>query len=127
MRQLRSTSGYDPFDPRERENEKHAALVVALVALAIPTVAFASPGLDKTDIGAAQCRVADAGSRLVVNVTYTLVNDYDSGYAGNAWANDTIQRQLRIWHTKADTYCAQVRDTARSSPSPGQARAGCRR
>jgi len=88
-------------------------VLVAIAAMAVPAAAFAAPGdpvLNKGDISALQCRNDHA--KQIVNVHYTLVNDYDSGYAGNAWANDTITRQLRIWKTKtSETYCAQVRDT----------------
>ena len=91
---------------------RRMGFVVALLAtLAATAVAAAAGGLtlDKADISAAACKTGHA--RELVNVTYTLVNDYDSGFAGNAWANDTIHRQLRIWKSK-DTgkYCAQVRD-----------------
>jgi type II secretory pathway pseudopilin PulG len=87
-------------------------LVVVLVALVAATAAVAASGptLDKADISAAACKTGHA--RQLVNVTYKLVNNYDSGFAGNAWANDTVNRQLRIWRSK-DTgkFCAQVRDT----------------
>ncbi len=87
-------------------------VVAVLAALAAATAATAASGLmlDKADISAAACKTGQP--RLLVNVNYTLVNDYDSGFAGNAWANDTIHRQLRIWKSKATgKFCAQVRDT----------------
>jgi hypothetical protein len=87
-------------------------IAVVLVALAAATAAVAAggPTLDKADISAAACKTGHA--RELVNVTYKLVNDYDSGFAGNAWANDTINRQLRIWKSKSTgKFCAQVRDT----------------
>lgn len=85
-----------------------AAVLVALAATAV-AVAAGGPTLDKADISAAACKTGHA--KLLVNVTYKLVNDYDSGFAGNSWANDTITRQLRIWRSK-DTgkFCAQARD-----------------
>jgi hypothetical protein len=52
-----------------------------------------------------------------INVNCTLKNDYDSGVAGNAWANDTINRHLQIRKVgnarpNATTqYCAMVDDT----------------
>lgn len=100
-------------------------LFVVLAALAVPTAAFASPVLNKTDISSSQCG-HQTGKNLLVDVTYTLVNDYDSGYAGNAWANDTINRQLRIWQTKdaTPTYCAQVRDTGGFSTFAGASPSG---
>jgi hypothetical protein len=51
------------------------------------------------------------GGKPIVNVNYTLVNDFDSGVAGNAWANDTINRHLQIIDLGGGTYCALVNDT----------------
>jgi hypothetical protein len=89
-----------------------AYVVAALAALATGAAALASGGLvlDKADISAGACKTGHP--KQLVNVTYTLVNDYDSGFAGNAWANDTVHRQLRIWKSKSTgKFCAQVRDT----------------
>ncbi|HZE05918.1 MAG TPA: hypothetical protein VE127_11875 [Solirubrobacteraceae bacterium] len=51
------------------------------------------------------------GATLLVNVTFTLTNDADSGFPGNEWASDTIHRKLRIWHEANGNYCAVVGDT----------------
>ncbi len=99
-------------------------LVVAFAALAIPAAALASPALDKSNIAGAQCRTTGPGTKGLVNVTYTLVNDYDSGYAGNAWANDTIHRRLRIWRTSTNTFCAQVRDSGTFTTFAGTSPSG---
>lgn len=86
--------------------------ILAIFALSLVTAAAvsASPDLklDKKGISAKACKVD--GSKMVVNVHYTLKNNYDSGFAGNAWANDTIDRQLRIWQSPAGTFCVQVAD-----------------
>lgn len=86
-------------------------LLTALAALLFPIVALASPGLklDRHELRAKQC---DPQGPPLVNVHYTLVNDYDSGFGGNAWANDTIERHLRIWQV-AGGFCAIVRDEGR--------------
>jgi hypothetical protein len=86
--------------------------LATLAALATAAGALAAGGLtlDKADISAAACKTGHP--RELVNVRYTLVNDYDSGFAGNAWANDSIHRQLRIWKSKTTgKFCAQVRDS----------------
>jgi hypothetical protein len=81
-----------------------AAAVTASTALAVHSPPAANPQ---------QC----TQGTLVVNVNYTLKNDYDSGVAGNAWANDTINRHLQIRQvgrsapTSATQYCAMVDDT----------------
>lgn len=98
--------------------------IIAILALSLVTAAVvsASPNLklDKKALGSKACK-AD-GSKMVVNVHYTLTNDYDSGFAGNAWANDTIDRQLRIWQLPAGTFCVQVADEGKfvtfAGPSP---------
>ena len=71
-----------------------SVLVLGLLAglVVFASVSSASPGLklDKKAIGGKQCQADSAKSTELVNVHFTLVNDYDSGFAGNAWANDTI-------------------------------------
>ena len=56
-------------------------------------------------------RPACGGGKMIVNVTYGLYNDYDSGVGGNAWANDTINRHLQVYDQGSGTYCAVVNDT----------------
>lgn len=77
--------------------------------------------LDEDAISAEQCRTP--GSRSVVDVNFTLTNDYDSGFAGNAWANDTIKRHLQIWQESNGTFCARVADDGKfvtfAGASPG--------
>ena len=91
---------------------KKFGLVLAslLAAGALVASVSASPGLklDKQDIGDKQCKTDHA--KQVVDVHYTLVNDYDSGFAGNQWANDTIDRHLRIWQQSDGSFCAQIED-----------------
>ena len=97
-------------------------IATALAALALAATAAAAPGLklDRHAISARQC--SGDGAALLVNVVYVLTNDYDSGFAGNAWANDTIGRQLQIWQATDGTYCAAVSDlgafTTFAGPSP---------
>lgn len=101
-----------------------AATVTAAVvgALAFAAVAAAAPGLklDQKAIAARQCD--GPGTTQLVDVHYTLVNDFDSGFAGNAWANDTIDRHLRIWSEADGTFCANVQDDGSfvtfAGPSP---------
>ena len=81
-----------------------------LVGLMIPVAAQASASglnLNWDNIAGSQCK--NGSEKLLVNVSYTLTNDYDSGFAGNAWANDTINRNLRIWKSRLDLLRADVR------------------
>ena len=59
-----------------------------------------------------QCRV-NKNSSEIVDVNFKLINDYDSGIGGNAWANDTIHRNLEIWKTGSTTFCAIVKDNGK--------------
>jgi hypothetical protein len=85
---------------------------IAAAALLAATTASASPGLrlDRQDISPRQCMPAGSHARQVVDVHYLLLNDADSGFAGNYWANDSIFRHLRIWAESDGTYCVQVED-----------------
>lgn len=65
--------------------------------------------LDRTGLLSNACN--GKGATLLVNVTFTLTNDADSGFAGNEWASDTIHRKLRIWREADGSYCAVVGDT----------------
>lgn len=66
--------------------------------------------LGKDAISDRACKPKDAHTKQLVDVHYTLLNDRDSGFAGNDWANDTIDRHLRIWDEGNSTYCAQIED-----------------
>lgn len=84
-----------------------AALLVTAVTASAALAVHSPPAANPV-----QC----AQGKLVVNVNYTLKNDYDSGVAGNAWANDTINRHLQIRQVgralpdSTTQYCATVND-----------------
>lgn len=78
-----------------------ATSLVAAIALAVSAVALAG----------SNNRVSCGGGKLVVNVTYGLYNNYDSGVGGNAWANDTINRHVQVFDLGGGMYCAVVNDT----------------
>src|SRR5260370_24269480 len=44
----------------------------------------------------------------VINVVQKVVNDDDSGVAGNAWALDDFVRQIKVVDTGGCTFCATV-------------------
>jgi hypothetical protein len=96
-------------------------LVVALAALVSASAATSAPGLklDKKDISSKQCKTD--GAKQVVNVHFTIINDSDSGFnSGLAWANDTIDRQLRIWQHDDGTFCAVISDHGKFVTYAGQ-------
>lgn len=86
---------------------KRVILGCALVgALAFAAAASASP----SPVGGSRPAACDTSGTPLVNVHYTLLNDYDSATDGHAWANDTIDRRLEIWQVGPDSYCAAVAD-----------------
>ena len=83
---------------------KRISVFIALLA-ALATFAIASTASAESN------NPQDCGKgKLVVNVMYNLYNNYDSGVAGNAWANDTINRHLQVWQVDAGVYCVAVND-----------------
>jgi hypothetical protein len=104
---------------------KRLLIVLGMLAgLMIPVAAQASTpnlNLNWDNIANAQCK--PDGAKSLVNVSFTLTNDYDSGFAGNAWANDTITRTLRVWQA-GTTFCAVVSDRGTFSTFAGTSPSG---
>lgn len=71
----------------------------AIAVTAAPTVHLNSGKM----VNPAQC---DKIGPPVINVTFKVVNDYDSAVHGNAWANDSFNRKLQVWKQKDGTFCA---------------------
>ena len=89
-----------------------AAIVAALTISAAPALASPSPVG-----GGTACNTS--GTELV-NVHYTLTNDYDSAIDGHAWANDTVSRQLQIWALDSGAFCVAVSDQGSIVTFPAQ-------
>jgi hypothetical protein len=103
-----------------------ALFLVPVIALALAAGASARKtpriALDEQAISAAQCTPAGSNPKLVVDVTFTLMNYADAGYA-DQWATDTVNRHLRIWRHSDGSYCAQIADAnskfvTNAGPSP---------
>jgi hypothetical protein len=62
---------------------------------------------------------ACGGGSLVVNVTYKVVNDADSGFYGTPWAFDAYNRQVQIWQTGPNAFCATVNYDGQFVTVPG--------
>lgn len=56
----------------------------------------------------------------VINVEQKIVNDADSGEAGNYWAYDTIERHIQVWKSAKNSYCATVNYEGRFQAIAGQ-------
>ncbi len=74
--------------------------------------AFAKADNVKLNFGSVlNASTCNEGGAPVVNVTQQIINDADSGEAGNYWAMDTFTRTIQVWDQGGNTYCAIVRYT----------------
>ena len=84
-------------------------LVPVVLALAV-----ASPGQANSGCGQ---------GKLVLSVSYHVVNDVDTGVKGNNWAFDTYHRTVRVWRKAAGRFCSASRYdgefTSIAGSSPG--------
>lgn len=89
-----------------------------LVAL-LAAPAFAAPQLNHgTQLNSGECNKVGAP---VVNVVQKVVNDVDSGEAGNNWAFDNLTRQIKVWKSSTqDEYCALVKYEGKFDAQAGQ-------
>ena len=57
---------------------------------------------------------------LLITITEKVVNDADSGQAGNYWALDAFSRTIKVWNVGSDSYCAVVNYTGTFAAQAGQ-------
>lgn len=77
--------------------------IIALLAMAIPGVAFAH-----TNSVVASC--FQNPKALVLNVSFLIKNDADSGTTTPEWAVDTINRTVQVYQVSESSFCAVVTD-----------------
>jgi hypothetical protein len=75
---------------------------------------------------ASPAQPADPGcgrGKLVLSVSYHVINDVDTGVQGNNWAFDTYDRTVRVWRKAPGRYCSAStyngQFTTIAGPSPG--------
>ncbi|MDE3112778.1 MAG: hypothetical protein KGK34_07520 [Chloroflexota bacterium] len=85
-----------------------ALATISTVAILLATSLTAAAG-EAGDFGRQLNAAACGTGRQVIDVSYRILNDDDSGYAGNAWAVDAIHRHVQVWQN-GDAYCAVARD-----------------
>ncbi len=93
---------------------------LAMLALSVSPAFASSDHLHlqwHKEVNRKQC---DVEGKAVINVTQKIVNDVDSGEAGNYWAFDKITRRIKVWPTGTDTYCANVSYEGKFDAVPGQ-------
>jgi hypothetical protein len=71
----------------------------------------------------AQPNLGCGSGKLVLSVSYRVVNDVDTGVRGNNWAFDTYGRTVRVWRKAAGRFCSastyEGQFTSLAGTSPG--------
>ncbi|MHB8400071.1 MAG: hypothetical protein ACYDCI_14245 [Candidatus Limnocylindrales bacterium] len=82
-----------------------AATAGLLAAMIVPAMASAAPPTPGQNWGKYVNASTCSGGTLVLNITYGVTNDADSGYNGY-WALDNYQKLVQVWDEGNGTYCA---------------------
>lgn len=102
--------------------KKISAIAAALAVLLISAPVLAAPKLAwQKEVSQTQC---DAIGKPVINVQQKVLNDVDSGEAGNYWAFDTAERHIQVWAQSDGTYCAVVSYAGKFDGVAGQTSPG---
>jgi hypothetical protein len=54
----------------------------------------------------AQANLGCGQGKLVLSVSYRVINDVDTGVRGNNWAFDTYRRSVRVWRKAPGQFCS---------------------
>ncbi|MCL4524052.1 MAG: hypothetical protein M1451_09095 [Acidobacteria bacterium] len=95
-------------------------LAVAALILSLAPSAKAKPSERLnfgTQLNAAECNTS--GAKLVINVIQQVIQDIDSGMAGNYWAYDQYNRHIQVWQLTSNSFCAVVKYTGSFSTVQG--------
>ena len=80
--------------------------VLSLFVAIIPAFAAPAPS-DHTNFGSTlNASTCNTSGSPVVNITFKVTNDSDSGVAGNAWANDNYNKHVQVWQQSDGSFCA---------------------
>jgi hypothetical protein len=71
----------------------------------------------KTEVTKRQC---DTTGSPVINVTQKIVKTVDSGEAGNNWAFDDVNRQIKVYKQVDNSYCALIDNQGTFDAQAGQ-------
>lgn len=99
-----------------------ATFSILLVVSMATSPVFALPEFHfGKQLSAKQCKTDDA--KKIIDVTQKILNDVDSGVAGNNWAFDNFERQIQVWKLSDNTFCAITHYDGHfvtvAGPSPG--------
>ncbi|MCL4533708.1 MAG: hypothetical protein M1370_00910 [Bacteroidetes bacterium] len=105
--------------------KKLIALVTVAVMLSLTVLAgqaLAAPDAPHLNWGSQVNAGECPAGKLVINVTHKVVNDADSGVAGNNWAYDNYNKTVQVWQVGPGEFCALARYvgsfTTNAGPSP---------
>ena len=100
------------------------ALTSAVIASALSHLTAAAASDTTLNFGT-ELNAAACGGTSIIDVTQTVLNDADSGVAGNAWAFDNFTRQIKVFQLSNGNFCATTRYegtfTTNAGPSPSSA------
>lgn len=101
-----------------------AATAGLVAAMIVPAMASAAPPPVGHNWGSYVNASSCAGGTKVLDITYGVTNDSDSGLAGDWWALDNYQKLVQVWQESDDTYCAVVHYAGQFTTLAGQASPG---
>ena len=94
--------------------------VLSLFVAIIPAFAAPAPS-DHTNFGSTlNASTCNTSGSPVVNITFKVTNDFDSGVAGNAWANDNYNKHVQVWQQSDGSFCAIAKYQGQLLPLPDQ-------
>jgi len=99
--------------------------VIGAIALGISAFpAFAAPSVHLNIGSFVNAGQGDTTGQQVLNISYKIYNDPDSGFYGN-WATDSFNKRVQVWQQTDGTYCGvakydgQFVTTGPNSPQNG--------
>lgn len=96
----------------KQKNTHFTLLAVSAIALGLLVVFLNSTSTSAGPFSTAGNQTnrskCTATGPAVINVNQKIVNDADSGQAGNYWGMDTFTRHIQVFKQKDGTYCALV-------------------
>src|SRR3989442_10974801 len=115
---IRHSDNHDAnASPQEPDLQRVYLYMGGLLASVVLALAATSPAQAAPNLGC-------GAGKLVLNVTYGVQNDVDTGIKGNNWAFDSYTRTVRVWRKGAGRFCsastfADGRFTSIQGWSPG--------
>jgi hypothetical protein len=97
-----------------------AATAGLVAAMLLPAMASAAPPPVGHNWGSYVNAASCAGGTPVLNITFTVTNDADSGLGGDWWALDNYQKLVQVWQGSDGSYCAVVHYAGQFTTLAGQ-------